>query len=156
MTTQTFQVTPDGLEQLKTELKKLKSADRPETVKRMSEARELGDLSENADYADAREQLAFIEGRIEELETMIKHAEVITAKDGVGTIQLGSTVTVQMQGQSAPITYAIVGSNESDPVNGKISAESPVGSALVGRKVGETVSVKTPTGMLELSVKKVD
>lgn len=153
MTTQTYQVTPEGLEQLKTELTKLKSTDRPETVKRMAEARELGDLSENADYSDAREQLAFIEGRIEELETMIKHAEVVTAK-GDGSIQIGNTVTVQMAGQGET-TYTIVGSSESDPTSGKISAESPVGSALVGRKVGDSVSVKTPNGKLELSIKKV-
>ena len=149
------QVTPEGLAKLEVELAKLKTKDRPDTVKRLSAARELGDLAENADYADAREQLAFIEGRIEELGSQIKHAEVVTKRGSAGTVQIGSVVTIQPKSQSGTLTYTLVGSNESDPVAGKISAESPVGSALLGTLEGSTVKVNTPAGMQEFVIKKV-
>ncbi|MBI4185671.1 transcription elongation factor GreA [Candidatus Berkelbacteria bacterium] len=149
------QVTPEGLAKLEAELAKLKTKDRPDTVKRLAAARELGDLSENADYADAREQLAFIEGRIEELQVEIKQAEVVTKRGAAGMIQIGSVVTVLSKGQIGTLTYTIVGSNESDPVAGKISAESPVGSALLGMLEGGTVKVKTPAGLQEFLIKKV-
>lgn len=150
---QVHQVTPEGLEKLKAELKKLKTVDRPETVKRMAEARELGDLSENADYHDAREQLAFIEGRIEELEIMIKRAEVVTSHGKAGIAQMGSTVVVKSPSGTA--TYQIVGANESDPGSGKISAESPVGSALMDAKKGDTVTVTTPGGSVQYAVLEI-
>lgn len=147
------QVTPEGLEKLKAELKKLKTVDRPATIKRMAEARELGDLSENADYHDAREQLAFIEGRIEELEAMLKRVEVVTAKGKAGVVQMGSTVTVKSPHGTA--SYQIVGANESDPAGGKISADSPVGAALVGAKKGDRVTVGTPSGSIQYQLQEV-
>ncbi|MBI4023120.1 transcription elongation factor GreA [Candidatus Berkelbacteria bacterium] len=150
---QVYQITQEGLEKLKEELRKLKTVDRPQTVKRMAAARELGDLSENADYHDAREQLAFIEGRIEEVESMINRAEVVTRKAGSKTVQIGSRVSVTLNGTKH--TYEIVGSNEGDPAQGKLSIESPVGSALLGHSHGETVSVKTPAGMVTYSIDTV-
>ena len=142
------QVTVEGLEKLKEELKKLRATDRPAVVKRMAEARELGDLSENADYHDAREQLAFIEGRIQEIEQMIKHAQIVSHKAGASElVQIGSKVTVKLNDKT--LVYELVGSNEGDPANGKLSVESPVGSALMGRKVGEKASVVTPGGVVE-------
>ncbi|MBI2589695.1 transcription elongation factor GreA [Candidatus Berkelbacteria bacterium] len=148
------QVTPEGYEKLKQELQKLKTVDRPVIIKRMAEARELGDLNENADYHDAREQLAFIEGRIAELKVMLKRAEIVEAVSGAGEIRIGSTVRV-VDGNGKPATYEIVGSNESDPLNGKISSESPVGSALVGNKAGETVDIKTPAGLITYTIQTV-
>jgi transcription elongation factor GreA len=145
---QSHQVTVEGLEKLNDELKKLRSTDRPVTVKRMAAARELGDLSENADYHDAREQLAFIEGRIQEIESMIKHAQVVSNKGGSSEIvQIGSKVVVQLGKQST--TYHIVGANEGDPATGKLSVESPVGTALIGRRAKEQVSVSTPGGIMQ-------
>lgn len=155
MPTSTHQVTPEGLEQLERELAQLKTKDRPETVKRLAAARELGDLSENADYSDAREQLAFIEGRIEELEVLIKHADVVRTKaNSAGAITIGSTVTLAHRGGKT-VTYQLVGSNETDPMAGKISIESPVGSMLLGRKAGDSVSVHTPSGEQRYTIKTV-
>lgn len=149
------QVTPEGLDQLEQELAQLKAKDRPETVKRLAAARELGDLSENADYSDAREQLAFIEGRIEELESLIKHADVVRTKGGsAGSVTIGSTVTIAQIGGKT-VTYQLVGSNETDPMAGKISIESPVGSMLIGHKAGDTVSVHTPSGEQKYTIKSV-
>lgn len=150
---QSMQVTVEGLEKLKEELTKLRTVDRPATVKRMAAARELGDLSENADYHDAREQLAFIEGRIQELEAAMKHAQVVTVKAGSDIIQIGSKVVVQTGKHS--ITYEIVGANEGDPAAGKLSVESPVGAALIGRKPKDQVSVATPGGTVQYTITSV-
>jgi len=155
MPTTTHQVTPEGLEQLEQELAQLKSTDRPQTVKRLAAARELGDLSENADYSDAREQLAFIEGRIQELESIIKHADVIRSKGGsANVVTIGSSVTLAQTGGKT-VTYHLVGSNETDPMAGKISIESPVGSMLLSHKVGDTVSVQTPSGQQQYTIKSI-
>ena len=152
--TKSQQVTAEGLEKLNDELKKLRTTNRPATVKRMAAARELGDLSENADYHDAREQLAFIEGRIQELESIIKHAEIVSGKaGGSDNVQIGSTVVVEINKQK--VTYHIVGANEGDPVAGKISVESPVGSALISRKAKEQVSVVTPGGAVQYTIVSV-
>ncbi|MBI4032105.1 transcription elongation factor GreA [Candidatus Berkelbacteria bacterium] len=150
----THQLTPDGLAKLEAELKDLKTVQRPDAVKRMAAARELGDLSENADYHDAREQLAFVEGRIEELEYMIKHAEIITPKGASGSVQMGSQVTVKDEGGKT-LNFLIVGANESDPVTGKISSESPVGAALMGQTKGDAVTVSTPSGPTKYTIVSV-
>lgn len=150
----THQLTPEGLAKVEQELKALKTEQRPAAVKRMAAARELGDLSENADYHDAREQLAFIEGRIEELEYMIKHAEIVTPKGASGSVQMGSQVTVKNESGKA-LNFEIVGANESDPVGGKISSESPVGAALMGQKKGDSVTVETPGGTTKYTIVSV-
>jgi len=145
-------MTQTGLEKLKGELAELKTQKRPSVIARIKAARELGDLSENADYQDAREEQAFIEGRIQELEAMIKSAEV--AHSGKkGEVTLGSKVTVTVAGASYGFT--IVGPNESDPSSGMISHESPIGSALMGHGAGDKVGVKTPDGVVEYKITKI-
>ena len=145
-------MTQTGLEKLKDELAELKTQNRPSVIARIKAARELGDLSENADYQDAREEQAFIEGRIQELEAMIKGAEV--AHSGKkGEVALGSKVTVAVA--SASYDFTIVGPNESDPSSGMISHESPIGSALMGHGAGDRVGVKTPDGVVEYKITKI-
>lgn len=142
-------LTPEGLAKLKTELGELKTSGRRAVVARIKAARELGDLSENAEYDDARNEQSFIEGRIQELEAMILHAKVIKHHHST-TVDLGTTVTVTVDGDDE--TYEIVGAAESDPGAGKISAESPIGSALLGHKDGDSVKVTTPAGAFEYTI----
>lgn len=145
-------LTKAGLEKLKIELELLKTDGRKAVVARIKAARELGDLSENAEYDDARNEQSFIEGRIQELEAMILNARVIQHHHST-TVDLGTTVTVKVDGDEE--TYEIVGAAESDPLQGKISAESPIGSALLGHKTGDAVTVKTPGGQVEYSIVKI-
>ena len=138
-------LTDEGYKKIKDELEHLKKVRRPEIASRIKEAKELGDLAENAEYADAREEQSFTEGRILELEDMMKNAQVIDAKASVpNQVDIGDTVVVEKDGASS--TYTIVGSNEADPKNGRISNESPLGQAFLGKKKGEEVKVKTPKG----------
>lgn len=145
-------LTQSGKEKLEKELEELKKIRRPAVIDRIKRAKEYGDLSENAEYEDARNEQSFIEGRIQEIEYMIKYAEVATPKCS-GNVCLGSNVTVDMDGDN--LTYQIVGSAEADPGNGKISSESPIGSALMGRKSGESVTAQTPGGAIKIKIKKV-
>ncbi|MDO8686613.1 MAG: transcription elongation factor GreA [Candidatus Berkelbacteria bacterium] len=133
-----------GLEKLKSELLSLKGR-RKEVAERIKVAREFGDLSENSEYEDARNEQSFLEGRIQESEDMIRKA-VILEKNGNGgdKAELGSVVTLQMDGEK--LTYELVGATESDPINGKISVESPLGFCLMGKKKSENVEIKTPNG----------
>lgn len=133
-----------GLEKLKEELTNLKQVRRPQVIARIAQAREYGDLSENAEYEDARNEQSFIEGRIQELEEMIKHAQVVAKSKSNGQVVIGSTVKVKTDGKS--FAYTLVGSQEADPLQGKISIESPIGKALLDRRVGEVVEVETPAG----------
>jgi transcription elongation factor GreA len=146
-------LTAEGLEKIKKELAELKIR-RKEIIGRIQTAKEFGDLSENAEYDDARNEQSFVEGRLQELDDMVKHAKIVTkqsAKDG--HIVLGSQVTVNCEGDEA--TYEIVGVNESDPSRGKISIESPIGKALINASTGETVVVSTPSGKLEYKILKI-
>jgi transcription elongation factor GreA len=138
---QTF-ITEDGLNKLREELKLLKSVKRREIAQRIQEAKELGDLSENAEYVEAKNEQAFVEGRIAELEAVIKNAIIIRENKHSDHVRVGSTV--QLKTGNSMLTYAIVGSNESDPKNGRISNESPLGRALVGKRVGEIIEIDTP------------
>lgn len=140
---QTF-ITQEGLEKLREELKTLKAVKRKEIAQRIQEAKELGDLSENAEYVEAKNEQAFVEGRVAELEAIIKNAVIIDEKSRSDTVRVGSKVKVKMNGEIK--SYEIVGSNEADPLNGRISNESPLGAALVGKKVGDEVEVETPRG----------
>ena len=152
MTMPKYIMTQAGFDKLKEELSELKDKKRPAVIDRIKAARELGDLSENADYQDAREEQAFIEGRIQELEAMIKSAEIV--KGGRrGDVALGSRVDVEATGMK--MSFTIVSPNESSPSVGFISHESPIGSALMGGKAGDKVSVKTPSGLLEYKITKV-
>lgn len=138
-------ITQEGLDKLQTELKELVEIRRPDVIGRIKSAKELGDLSENAEYSSAKDEQSFIEGRIQELEDVIKHAKVVADGKGDGkTIQIGSNVTVEVEGDRD--TFEIVGPAESDPSSGRISTDSPVGQALMGHKERETVKVETPDG----------
>ena len=136
------------------ELKVLISEKRKEVIERIREAAAHGDLSENADYAQAREEQSFIEGRIQEIEDVIKNAEIIHASSHRNSVTIGSTVHIKTGGNEK--TYTIVGSNEANPKEGKISNESLVGKALLGRKVGETLPITTPAGEMQYEITAID
>lgn len=142
--TKKYLLTQEGLTKLSEELKHLINDRRKEVIERIREAAAHGDLSENADYAQAREEQSFIEGRIQEIEDMVKNAEIITASHQHSNVTIGSTVKVKIDGQEK--TYTIVGSNEANPQEGKISNESLVGRALLGKKISDSVTVETPAG----------
>ena len=147
-------LTPEGAEKLRAELDELINVKRPELAYKLKEAISMGDLRENADYHDAKEQQAFLEGRIRYLETMLKDAVIIDEEVQAGVVGLGSEVTIQEEGYD-PETYRIVGAAEADPREGKISNESPLGAELLGKKVGSKVKVKTPDGLLTFKIKAV-
>lgn len=136
-----------GFEKLEAELKNLKSVERPAVIKAIAEAREHGDLSENAEYTAAREKQSFIEGRIQELESKISHAEVIDVRtlDG-GTIKFGATITLIDDDSGEEVIYQIVGEDEADIKNGLLSVTSPLARALIGKSVKDSVEVFTPKG----------
>lgn len=137
-------LTPEGHKKLLQELEVLRQK-RKEIADRIQEAKELGDLSENAEYHEAKNDQAFSEGRIVEIEALLNNARVVSkSSKNTGTIQLGSMVTVSKGNQK--FTYHIVGINEADPLNGKISNESPLGKVFLGKKKGDTVEVQTPKG----------
>ncbi|MGC9400394.1 MAG: transcription elongation factor GreA [Anaerolineae bacterium] len=145
-------VTPEGLEKMKAELDELVNVKRPALAERLRFAIKQGDLSENADYKQAKEEQGFLEGRIRELQEKIRRAEIIETLDGTQEkVVLGAHVTVQEDGFE-PETYHLVGPTEADPRAGKISHESPLGRALLGRKVGDTVEVKAPAGTLTFEI----
>lgn len=148
-------LTKEGLKKLQEELDQLKKEGRKEVAARLAEAISYGDLSENSEYDEAKNQQAFIEGRILELEEQIKNAEIISDKVEKGTIQIGATVTLQRKGEKDKHEYTIVGSTEADPMMHKISNESPVGSAILGKKAKDTVKIKAPGGEFEYSILKV-
>lgn len=151
MTTKQF-VTAEGLEKLTAELHRLKTEKRKELANRIQDAKELGDLSENAEYQEAKNEQSFVEGRIAEIENTLKNVEIINHTNS-GIVQIGSTLTVRMLG--AEQTYTIVGSNEADPPEGRISNASPLGQAFLGRKVGDVTKVVTPRGDVEATIKKI-
>ncbi len=138
-----YHLTPERLEELKQELNTLKTAKRADVAERLKRAKELGDLSENAEYMEAREEQTNVETRIAELEDMIKNAVLIQQSTG-DKVQIGATVEAERGGQR--FTFTIVGPNEANPSAGKISNESPLGKAFVGRAKGDGVKVKTPGG----------
>lgn len=146
-------ITKDGLTKLKDELKELVEIKRPEVVARIKTAKELGDLSENAEYTSAKEDQSFIEGRIEEIEFTLKYAKVVES-DQKGVIGIGSNVVAVVEGDEMSIE--LVGETESDPETGKISVTSPVGKALSGHKAGDKVSVETPDGAVVYEIKSVN
>lgn len=149
-----IEVSQDFLDEMKAELDELISVKRLEVAERLKEAIALGDLSENSEYEDAKNQQAFVEGRIKELEDKIRAAKVITAPLG-RSVSLGSVVTIR-SAEGHEVTYTIVSSAEADPFEYKISNESPVGKALLGKKKGETVSVQAPAKVIDYEILKVD
>lgn len=149
-------LTKEGKEELEKELKVLVLEKRVEITERIKIARDFGDLSENAEYDAAKNEQARIEARINEIETMLKYAEIIeeTGKKK-GVISLGSTVDVIDKSYDEEMTFKIVGTTEADVMQGKISNESPIGNALLNRKLGETVEITAPEGKIILEIKKV-
>ena len=137
-------ISKDGLEKLRHELEELVSARRPEIAQRIHDAKEHGDLTENAEYEDAKNEQAFVEGRIQLVEALIKNATLIDEHHTNDHVQIGSTVSVESG--DGKETFTIVGSTEAKPGEGRISNESPVGRALLGKKKGENVTVQVPAG----------
>jgi transcription elongation factor GreA len=153
-TEKVFPMTQAGKEKLIQELEYLKSVRRKEVVERIKIARSFGDLSENSEYDSAKEEQAFVEGRITTLENMIRNAKIIAeAAMASDSVTLGSSVTFVELPNGDEETYSIVGSAEADPFEGKISNDSPIARSLLGKKVGDQVSVQTPGG--EMSVRIV-
>ena len=150
-------LTSEGLEKLEKELEYLKTVKRQEVAAEIKVALGYGDLSENSEYDEAKNKQAQMEIRIVEIEAMLKNAKVIDeAEISTDTVSLGCTVTVYDVEFDEEIEYSIVGSTEADPSNGKISDESPVGSALLGKKVGDIVEVPAPAGSIELKVVEIN
>lgn len=154
MATKKVLLTADGLSKLQEELRVLKDERRKEVIERIQEAVAHGDLSENADYAQAKEEQSFIEGRVQEIEEMIKNAEIIEHNGNHNMVGIGSSVTVSINGKQAK--YTIVGSNEANPAAGKISNESLVGKSLLGHKVGDAVVVETAVGKNEYQIVSIE
>ncbi|MEY4731559.1 MAG: hypothetical protein RL681_505 [Candidatus Parcubacteria bacterium] len=149
-----YYVSEERLAELKTELETLKTKTRLEIADALKRAKEYGDLSENAEYAQAREEQTRVETRIFELEDFTKKAVVIKGLAGGDTVRVGSRVTVKRDGNES--IYAIVGSSEANPQEGKISNESPIGKAFLGKKVGDSVEVTTPAGKAAYQVTKIE
>ena len=140
-------LTPEGYEKLKTEIEHLRTEKRREVAERIKEAREFGDITENAEYDHAKNEQAMLEARIAQLEEKLRNATVIDEKQiEAGVVSIGSKVHVKDQKSGQSVAYHIVGSAEADPAENKLSNESPVGSALMGRKRGDVVSVSVPRG----------
>ena len=148
-----FPMTQAGKEKLEQELEQLKTVKRKEVVERIKIARSFGDLSENSEYDSAKEEQAFVEGRITTLENMIRNAKIISdAELSRDTVSLGTSVTFIELPDGDEETYTIVGSAEADPFEGKISNDSPIAKSLIGRKIGDEVSVSTPGGEMNVRI----
>ena len=153
MSHQTY-LTAEGEQKLKNELAELKGPRREELAQRLRSAIQMGDLSENADYHKAKEDQAFLEGRIQEIEAVLRSAVIIEKSQG-DFVSVGSHVTIQ-EADFDPETFYVVGAKEADPRNGKISNESPIGSALLNHKVGDVVEADTPGGKIRFKILKIE
>jgi transcription elongation factor GreA len=149
-------LTAEGAERLKKELEYLKGPAREQLAQRLRAAIQLGDLSENADYISAKEEQGFLEGRIQELTQILSNVQIIDEhKANRDVVDIGSHVTIQ-EDDFDPEVYYIVGPKEADPRNARISHESPIGRALIGHRVGETVTAETPNGAIRFKVLKIE
>ncbi len=149
-------LTAEGAERLKNELEYLKGPAREQMAKRLRAAIQLGDLSENADYISAKEDQGFLEGRIQELTQILSNVQIIDENKPRGNVvDIGAHVTIQEE-DFDPETYYIVGPKEADPRNARISHESPIGRALIGHRVGETVAAETPNGTIRFKIIKIE
>ena len=151
-------MTVEGAEALRAELENLKKVERPTVVQAIAEAREHGDLKENAEYHAAREKQGFIEGRIQDIEAKLSMAQVIDVKaiEPSGKVIFGTTVSIIHMETDEEVTYRIVGDDEADVKNRKISVNSPIARALIGKEVGEVVVVHTPSGAVEYEIDSVE
>lgn len=149
-------LTEEGEKKLRAELEHLTGTVRVELAKRLRSAIQMGDLSENADYHAAKEEQGFVEGRIAYITQLLRNVIIIDEnKPQSGKVEIGSKVTIQ-EGSGPEMTYTIVGSQESDPMNGRISFNSPIGQALMGHSSGEVVEVTTPVGNKKFSIRKIE
>ncbi|MBE0699833.1 MAG: transcription elongation factor GreA [Anaerolineaceae bacterium] len=149
-------LTADGAERLKNELEYLKGPSREQLAQRLRAAIQQGDLSENADYISAKEDQAFLEGRIQELSVILSNVQIIEEKvSSSGVVDIGSHVTIQ-EGDFEEETYYIVGPKEADPRNARISHESPIGRSLLNHRVGETVTAETPNGTIRFKIIRIE
>ena len=148
-------LTLTGVEKLSAELEKLTGIERPALAGRLRDAIKMGDLSENADYIAAKEDQAFLEGRILEIEEILRQAVIIDKDAPTDQVSVGNKVTI-VEEDGEPETYTLVGAQEADPRNGMISNESPIGDALLGKKTGDEVTVETPSGQIVFSVLKIE
>jgi len=149
-------LTRQGLEKLAKELHYLETEKRPRVAARIHAAKEEGDVTENAEYDDAKHEQAFVEGRIMTLRAMISNAIMIEDNGPSDEVRLGSRVTVLEDGIDSPVVYSIVGSAEADPLNGRISNESPMGRALMGQRASTVVSYQAPDGEIRLTILSVE
>ncbi|EEU31123.1 MAG TPA: transcription elongation factor GreA [Limosilactobacillus coleohominis] len=152
----TFPMTAEGKEKLEQELEDLRLKRRPEVIKRIKIARSYGDLSENSEYESAKDEQAFVEGRISQIENMLQYAVIIDNDDvAADEVSMGRSVTFKELPDEEPETYTIVGESESDPLSGKISNESPMAKGLLGHKVGEKVDIDIPSGIMHVEIIEV-
>jgi transcription elongation factor GreA len=149
-------LTYEGLKKLEEELEYLKVVKRPEITEKIKQARAFGDLSENSEYDEAKNEQAFVEGRIATIEAMLRNAKVIDEEDiMIDVVNIGCRVKVYDEDSKEEVEYAIVGSTEADPMNYKISDESPIGKVLLGKKVGDVVTVEVPVGIIKLKILEI-
>ena len=150
-------LTPEGHKKLKAEIEHLSTTKRREVAERIKEAREFGDISENSEYDDAKNEQGLLERRIGELQRRVRNAKVVDPSEAEeDAVDLGTTVTLRLVGKGQERTFQIVGANESDPTSGKLSHASPVGRAVLKKKVGEKVMVSTPRGATEYEIVNVE
>ncbi len=149
-----FYVTKDGLAKLQAELEDLTKNQRPQVAKELKEAKEYGDLSENASWDSAKDHQAFVEGRIAEVEQIIRHAVIIKAPRSSEKVAIGSKVHLELE--EGKQIYTIVGSQEANPVEGRISNESPIGQALMGRSKGEEIEINVPSGTMTYKITHIE
>ena len=156
MTDKPVFLTPEGLKKLQEELDYLETEKRALVAARIQSAKDEGDISENAEYDDAKQEQGFVEGRIMTVRAMIGNAQVIEEGGPSEKVHLGSRVTVKEDGVSKPAVYLIVGSAEADPANGRISNESPIGHSLIGQRVNAAISYKAPVGEIHLTILNIE
>lgn len=153
----TYPMTAEGKKKLEDQLNDFKLHRRPEVIKRIKIARSYGDLSENSEYESAKDEQAFVENKIQEIQHMLQYAVIIDNDDVYkNEVSMGRTITFKELPDEDPETYQIVGESESDPMNGKISNESPMAKGLIGHKVGENVEIEIPNGTMKVKILKVE
>ncbi|MDE2908952.1 MAG: transcription elongation factor GreA [Chloroflexota bacterium] len=148
-------LTKEGEDALRRELTQLRDTRRPALAQRLKEAAAQGDLKENADYHDAKEKLGFIEGRVQQIESILRNAIVVDSSEGSDEVRIGTTVIIREDGEDDDEEYRIVGSAEANPRERKISEKSPIGSALLGKRAGEKVKVETPDGVIKFRIVEI-
>lgn len=148
--TNSLALTQTGKEKLEKELDELKNVVRPKIIKKIEYAKDLGDLSENAEYHEAKDEQGLVESRIREIEEVLKTAEIVSTTGNGGSVEIGSNITIEMNGEEKK--YTIVGFNEQNPAEGKISNESPLGQAFIGHKKGDTVEIHVPKGVINAKI----